>query len=334
MAAVEAGGISAGESRRVNSTSVPLELSILVADDSGCFEIFLKSQGRRRLFFPIPRGSHAMPTKKPQFSASEKATTLLGIAMSIALLLIAPKLSTDLIGKCTVAILSFAMALCFLGTVWSIRWFRAMTIRLVLGFVIVLAATSAITFWTWPPTLEITPSEAKFLDVFPKLVTNNETHQFRLQNRSDGDLYATEFDLIVDDKTAFSKEFSLNVPKESRKSFGEGGIAAENFADIFGFLCRDSSNSPLFVISIHRLTPHESREVNVTYTGSKKVEVLAKTGFYTTEPQSESINGSEVGTSFRFKTATDGTPCKAFTFIVDDKSHKGMYWFGHEDGKY
>jgi hypothetical protein len=82
------------------------------------------------------------------------------------------------------------------------------------------------------------------------------------------------------------------------------------------------------------LAPHESREITITHTGSEKSVVLAKTGFFSIEPQPQSVNGNIVGSTFQFSTPVDSGGCMLFGFLVDEKEHQGMYWFNHKDGLY
>jgi hypothetical protein len=186
---------------------------------------------------------------KERISAGDKALWLLGTAVTIALLLIAPKLSADITGRWATGLLLLSMFVVFALALWNLHWFHSRKILVCIGIVVVAALTSALGLWVWPSTLEATPKRVSFEAFIPHVVPN-ERYSFRLLNRSDDDVYAAEFDFIVDDPNAFVRDFTIDVPKDSRKPSGEGGAGAEHFVDIVGLACRDlPKHRPLFRLS-------------------------------------------------------------------------------------
>ena len=204
----------------------------------------------------------------------------------------------------------------------------AVAITITLGFV-------AFRRWPsiWRPTLAVSP-HAVYFGSTAMGASINETYAFRMMNKSDEEVYVAEFDFTVNDLSASGQNFVLNIPKDSRKAYAEGGIMAQKFVDTIGFLCKNPERHLLYVVSIQRLAPHESREITIAHIKPTKVALSATTGFFSKEPQPVSPNENEVSTAFRFSTPTDGRGCRPFGFVVDEREHQGMYWFNNKDGKY
>jgi hypothetical protein len=127
------------------------------------------------------------------------------------------------------------------------------------------------------------------------------------------------------------KDFLINIPTASRKASGEGGIGAQHFTDIQGFLCLDSYRRPVFSIFVFHLAPHESREITITSERAGSVKVGATTGFFSTAPQPLNVNGNLVSAPLRSDEAL--SDCQPFGFLADPHQHEGMYWLNHEGGR-
>jgi hypothetical protein len=272
--------------------------------------------------------------KQSQISTGDKVLWFLAAAMALTLVLLAPKLSANLTGRIIAAVLLVSLFLCILHPILQIPIIKRTSIRQAFGVVIAACAVGLLGWFVWPPTLVITPRSVTFGTLNSRFAIN-ETYRFRMNNNTDDDVYTAEFDLIVGDPAASGTEFSLDIPTSSRKPFDSGGIGAEHFADMTGFLCRDLTGRPIYILSIPHLSPHESREIKVVRAvgATHKIEISSATGFFTTEPQARTINGNEIGFPFRFSAQVVSGGCPPFGFMVDEKEHKGMYWFNRKDGR-
>jgi len=233
-----------------------------------------------------------------------------------------PEKSPSVIVFCLVVMFGLAA-----HPVWYFWWVEKKLWRRLaaLGFTGAALLYLAYRSWPSPPQIiEITPQHVHFVKE-SEVPKGNEIYVFRIANNSDRKVYSAEFDFIVDDLTASVKELSIEIPKEYRKAFGEGGSGAEHFSDVMGCLCRTPTQHLVYVLSFRSLEPRESREVSLIHTRLGTLGVSAKTGFYSLDPWPMGIAGDSIVQRFRADTPMDGTGCKFFIFLVDRQE---MSWAG------
>jgi hypothetical protein len=146
----------------------------------------------------------------------------------------------------------------------------------------------------WPYSLNVSPTNVRFAD----RGAAGQTYSFRLTNRSDKDLYASQLKLRIHSRMLSGKDFLIYIPTASRKAHAEDVVGAQPFADIQGLLCHDSYQRPVFSIFVFRLAPHESREITITNGRAGSAKVGATTGFFSTTPQPLNANGNADSTPF------------------------------------
>jgi hypothetical protein len=122
---------------------------------------------------------------------------------------------------------------------------------------------------------------------------------FAVHNRSDQTIYEAEADFFIQPDGSVQ----LVVPKDSLHPLSYERRAV----DVLVMDCRDEHQRPVFVVSIHRMAPNESREISLKQLEAGSFSVTAKTGFYTTEPQPAMENQSGFGRPFR---SSVGGRCK------------------------
>jgi hypothetical protein len=157
--------------------------------------------------------------------------------------------------------------------------------------------------------LNVSPTNVRFAN----RGAAGQTYSFRLTNRSDKDLYASQLKFRIHSRTLSGKDFLINIPAASRKAYGEGVVGSQRFADIQGFLCHDSLQRPVFSISVFHLAPHESREITITNGRAGSAKVGATTGFFSTTPQPLNVNENADSTPFRSDEAL--SDCQSFGFF-------------------
>ena len=195
--------------------------------------------------------------------------------------------------------------------------------RIVLCFLAV--GTAAFGWILWPYSLNVSPTNVRFANKGAV----GQTYSFRFTNRSNKDLYASQLKFRIHSQTLSGKDFLINIPAASRKAYGESVVGAKPFANIQGFLCRDSYQRPVFSIFVFHLSPHESREITITNGRAGSAKVGATTGLFSTTPQPLKVNADS--TPFRSDEAL--SDCQSFGFLEDAHEHEGMYWFSHEGGR-
>jgi len=211
--------------------------------------------------------------------------------------------------------------------VWNFWWIEKYIWRRLAALVFTCGALVYLGYRSWPrppEVLEITPPHVVFGRPIGRPM-DDEAYVFRIANNSDRKVYSAEFDFIVDELTASVKEISIDIPKEYRKPFGEGGSGAEHFTDLIGCRCRTPTQHLLYALSFRSLDPHEARELKLIHTRRGKLGVSAKTGFFSLDQQPIQIKGDEISSWFRVDAPNDGTGCSFFSFLVDKQE---MYWFG------
>lgn len=265
-------------------------------------------------------------------SATERRTFRLDITLALVLALVALAVvfrppqtrESAVIWLCVMLLLGIYPALHVADQVLILNnKFRARA--LAIGVWVCMIAVFGV--YVWPPIIAVSPNCVSFEIISS---TNTEVYTFRLMNKSDDDVYVAEFDFIVEEPKVVPDDLVLDVPKASRKSIADyrGGV----YVDMIGFLCRDTSNRPAYVISVNRLSPHETREITITSKAKAKFYVKAKTGFFSAEPMPSSINAKGEGSYLRFNgIQIDRKGCIPFGFLMDD-SRRGMYWFNHPYG--
>jgi hypothetical protein len=113
------------------------------------------------------------------------------------------------------------------------------------------------------PTITIRPTKAVFGSI-SKTTDLSQAHRFRIQNKTDSDIYSITFYLRVESPSLAIKDFKFDVPKTSQQPADESTALGRKFGDIGGVDCTDSKNRPVFVRVITHLAPGESREVTLT----------------------------------------------------------------------
>jgi hypothetical protein len=118
------------------------------------------------------------------------------------------------------------------------------------------------------PTVTISPSRVSFGSISASTDTS-ESYNFRIQNRTDDDLYMVFFKLRVESSSVTSNDFYFDVPKSSQRAMDESTDVGRKFADIGGMNCSDAKNQPVFLRFITHLAPGDSREVTLSRVNPK-----------------------------------------------------------------
>jgi hypothetical protein len=125
-----------------------------------------------------------------------------------------------------------------------------------------------------------------YLDISPQFVTfdpsrsNNQNFAFTVTNTTSYNLYAVEAKLTIRPASLSYRDFTFRVPSSSVKPFQDNSP----FTDLNGLVGRDNERNTVVFLWIWRLTPHETRELDVTYLGEAKATATASIGHLTTEP--------------------------------------------------
>jgi len=267
-----------------------------------------------------------VPTPKDRISTADVALWTLTCVMALALLLLAPQLGANSTGRTVIVVISVAVFACSVHPTLHSPWLHSNTSRrIVLCFVGV--GTAAFGWILWPYSLNVSPTNVRFANQG----VAGQTYSFRLTNRSDRDLYASQLKFRIHSRMLCGKDFLINIPTASRKTYGEDVVGARRFVDIQGLLCHDSYQRPVFSIFVFHLAPHEAREITITNGRAGSAKVGATTGFFSTTPQPLNVAGNIHSTPFRSDEAL--SDCQSFGFLVDEHEHEGMYWFEREGGK-
>jgi len=226
-------------------------------------------------------------------SRGDVALWCLAAAMAVVLFLLAPQLSADNTGRVVTVVISVAMFAGSIHPTLHSPWLHSNISR---GVVLCFVAGGIAAFgWIlWPYSLNVSPTNVRFAD----RGAAGQTYSFRLTNRSDKDLYASQLKLRIHSRMLSGKDFLIYIPTASRKAHAEDVVGAQPFADIQGLLCHDSYQRPVFSIFVFRLAPHESREITITNGRAGSAKVGATTGFFSTTPQPLNANGNADSTPF------------------------------------
>jgi len=114
------------------------------------------------------------------------------------------------------------------------------------------------------PSVTLNPSQVKFSPPERGSGAISQGYRFRIQNRTDDDLYGVSFLVKVHSAAIDFAHLRFEVPTSSRIPFDEGTSIGRKFADIEGMECKDEKGYPVFMLSIAHLDPHGSREFVLT----------------------------------------------------------------------
>ncbi len=252
---------------------------------------------------------------------------ILATVMTIALLLIAPRLGADTTGHVITIMLLMVMWGAFvygLSERLSIHNYAFWLVA-----VVSIGATIYLGYFVWPYTLEAKPGTLVFHQGLPG---GNEEYLISLTNKSDSDIYLAELDITVPNRDRSDPRvfFDIDPPASSRKPIGEATGDAARYADIMGLLCHDESLNPIFVLSVAHMASHETREFYLIHTETGDATASVESGFFTTDPQPVSVGEHQWGRKFRYSKKTSGK-CRPFTFLIDREALKGIYFWnpGH-----
>jgi len=241
-------------------------------------------------------------------SRGDVALWCLAAVTALVLFQLAPQLSADNTGRVVTVVISVAIFAGSIHPTLHSPWLHSnISRRVVLCFV--AGGIAAFGWILWPYSLNVSPTNVRFAD----RGAAGQTYSFRLTNRSDKHLYASQLKLRIHSRTLSGKDFLIYIPTASRKAHDEGVVGAQRFADVQGLLCHDSYQRPVFSIFVFHLAPHESREITITNGRAGSAKVGATTGLFSTTPQPLSVNGNVDSTPFRSDEAL--SDCQSLGFF-------------------
>jgi hypothetical protein len=109
----------------------------------------------------------------------------------------------------------------------------------------------------------------------------HDNYIFKISNDTDIDLYQAQIMFKIADSMVSFRDFSIEIPASSRKPIIDGSP----FLDISGVRGSDANGHSILLLSIHRLTPHEVREISFTRNKLVSATVTAAYAYSTDEPQ-------------------------------------------------
>jgi|ERR1043166_5172503 hypothetical protein len=164
-------------------------------------------------------------------------------------------------------------------------------------------------WWIWivtAPVLIVTPAKVTYSEPFA-----GGFYTFKINNRSDDDLYIVGCILRIESPNLTENDFYLSLPQSSRKSI----VGNSEQADVSAFRMRDGNNVPGLYVRIYRLAAHDNREIQVGRLKVAPAAVSAMIDFFTTEPQPTRVIGNEVQTPMRTNELIHVGPPIAFSVI-------------------
>lgn len=138
------------------------------------------------------------------------------------------------------------------------RKFWTATLALILGVALIYC------YKYLCPTVTIKPARVVFGSISADPNGVSQTYRFRIQNKTDDDVYGVSFKLRVKSNTLSLDDFKLEIPKSSQVPLDENSSVGSKFADISGMNCTDSKSRPVLWMTIAHLGPHDSREITLT----------------------------------------------------------------------
>jgi hypothetical protein len=124
---------------------------------------------------------------------------------------------------------------------------------------IVFAIIFSVLYLVVCPTLRISPSNAKFLSV-------GELYSFRIENKSDHDVYMSSSLFYLDSAAYNTSDFDFQVEQDSLKPLAQQLDGVDyGVPDIFGVsgFVPQSEDRHFFLFYIYHLGPRESRSVTI-----------------------------------------------------------------------
>ena len=200
----------------------------------------------------------------------------------------------------------------------------SLKIRLLVALQLALVVPVSLAAWTWnitvlPLALEVSPAKLNFTSAL-----DAEILTVRVTNNSDDEIYSSDVNLRVESDEPH-QNYSIDVPKESRKPMTEVGVAGQHLADIQLMACWDTDDHSLFIISIYKMGPRESREITVTHHAMQNAVVSVTPGTYWLEPHPITSNDKEASLPFYSNHPMGrGGSGRVYGFHVEDTEYKGM----------
>jgi hypothetical protein len=146
-----------------------------------------------------------------------------------------------------------------------------------IGLVIVVLTFCVVLGWYEippAPTITVSPSEVTFQDQW-------RTYSFSITNGLDKSAY----EVVV--KFAYGvppEEFKMDAPSASSKPLGDGPDG-HKVGDMTGLSCRTEQGTYATFLTIYRMGPGETREVNFTRLKPGAVRMQTRISFFTESPQ-------------------------------------------------
>jgi hypothetical protein len=111
------------------------------------------------------------------------------------------------------------------------------------------------------PTASVNPAQVSYGPVSKASNGFSQTRTFRVQNKTDEDIYAVVIKLRASGLSL--GDFRYDVPKSSEVSLSDDP-QLKRMGDIGGVDCTDLKGRPVWVRIISHLSPHDSREMTLT----------------------------------------------------------------------
>jgi hypothetical protein len=126
------------------------------------------------------------------------------------------------------------------------------------------------------PPVSVVPDTQAFVSDFV-----HDNYIFTISNDTEKDLYQVEVTFKITASSLSFADFSIMIPASSRKPTIDGS----RILDISGVRGSDASGQPILLLSVHRLTPHEVREISFTRNKLERATVTATCTYSTAMPQ-------------------------------------------------
>ena len=126
--------------------------------------------------------------------------------------------------------------------------------------------------------------EEKALVVNPEITINPKTvtfdaaivhdsYTFTITNNFNNNAYSTTFLLRIENSSLSWKDFTVYVPPTSRRQIDE---EHPQFSDMGGLMGYDQKGHSFFYLFIHKMAPHEQRQIRLTREKLEKASVRAE----------------------------------------------------------
>jgi hypothetical protein len=159
---------------------------------------------------------------------------------------------------------------------WANSIPRQKVIRWIGLVVVVITVCVALGWYEIPPapTVTVSPSEVTFQNQW-------RTYPFSITNGLDQSAY----EVVV--KFAYGvppEEFKMDTPPTSSKPLGDGP-GGHKVGDMTGMSCRTEQGTYATFLTIYRMSPGETREINFTRIKPGTVRMQTRISFFTEVPQ-------------------------------------------------